>query len=96
MAGKLFLCGHCGRKVLCTKLYECCICQKPLCPACRFVDMAGGTYCEECVETHEPHGASIACHVCGCTTFAACPGGCHWVHDADEDPLCSACQEKRK
>ena len=29
----------------------------------------------------------IACRRCGCTNFAACPGGCEWVqHD-----LCSAC-----
>lgn len=27
------------------------------------------------------------CRVCGCTQFAACPGGCFWV----EDDLCSAC-----
>lgn len=27
------------------------------------------------------------CRVCGCTDFAACPGGCWWV----EDDLCSSC-----
>ena len=32
------------------------------------------------------------CRVCGCTDFAACPGGCWWVPDPElQGDLCSAC-----
>ncbi len=34
---------------------------------------------------------NIACRVCGCTWFTACPGGCSWA----EPDLCSACAGKK-
>lgn len=42
---------------------------------------------EQCHDACEPP----ACRVCGCTEYAACPGGCSWVIDpAGVGPLCSA------
>lgn len=34
----------------------------------------------------------MACRVCGCTLYRACPGGCYWV----EPGLCSNCIDKEK
>ncbi|MFJ4551065.1 hypothetical protein ACIP4X_17870 [Streptomyces sp. NPDC088817] len=31
------------------------------------------------------------CVRCGCTDSQACPGGCHWVANRRDVPLCSAC-----
>ncbi|MEU3346373.1 hypothetical protein ABZ723_15585 [Streptomyces sp. NPDC006700] len=31
------------------------------------------------------------CVRCGCTDSRACPGGCHWVANRRDVPLCSAC-----
>lgn len=41
-------------------------------------------------QSKEQQGPSLlgpSCRVCGCTQFAACEGGCHWV----SGNLCSAC-----
>lgn len=31
------------------------------------------------------------CQVCGCTDYAACPGGCCWADDSQT--LCSSCED---
>lgn len=46
---------------------------------------------QRCIAIMSDDG-DMECRVCGCTKYAACPGGCWWV----EPGLCSKCAEEKQ